>query len=988
MTKRRRYGYTKKTKGGAKKTRSRGKLLRTEAWWISVLLAPIKVTWWALVMLWTFSVWVRKKIPHMSSGTKEEVRQKIIWGGLGGAVLLFIFGTITVAWVSKDLPDPDRLTDRKVAQSTKIYDHTGEHLLYEIFTDQRRTVIEYEDIPEQLINAVIATEDTKFYEHKGIRPLSILRAVVFGVFTTKRISGTSTLTQQLVKNAILTNERSILRKIKEAILSIRLEQKYTKKQILKIYFNEIPYGSTNYGVEAASLNYFGKSTNELNLQELATLAGLPKAPSRYLKNKDALKERRDFVLRRMHDEGYITKEEKESAQAEEVTLEQRFDNIRAPHFVLHVKEQLVEMFGENMVNTEGLNVLTTLDWEKQEAAEKAFEEVGQEKLTNAEANNASLVALNPTNGHIVSMVGSADFFNEEIDGQFNVATQGLRQPGSSFKPIVYTAAFEKGYTPSTVLFDVVTNFAASGKDYKPLNYNLKELGPVSMRQALQGSLNIPAVKALYLVGAKKGVDFAERLGYSTLSEGSFGLSLVLGGGEVKLLEHVSAYGVFANEGVRHEAVSIVQVEDRSGDVLYKWKQKRGERVLDKKITATISNVLSDDSARAFAFGTGGVLTLPGRPVAAKTGTTNAYVDAWTVGYTPDLVAGVWAGNTDNTPMKRGYGGSKVAGPIWKAFMTEALIGSPVKGFPNPPENDAKKPALLGSAGGNITLSINNTSGRRATSSTPEHLIVQRTYIQPHSILHYVKKDNPRGPSPKNPSDDPQYTIWETAIQDWITRKKEEEPDWDISFEEPPTELDDEYSMELQPTLELVYPIKGETIFSRQIDTDVRVGAPRGVAKVTYKIDDAWVGVVREHPFNLNYYAKGLTPGEHTLVVLVEDDVGNRLEERVPFTLMADIEKPSVYWADAPKTISQNKFPRTLFFDHYELDKIKQVTVTGKHNGNTEVIKIIEDFSDLFNNQISFQWKNTPEKGEWLLETEIKLDDGGKHSGPSIKVSIN
>lgn len=987
MPNKRTYGYTETEQTPKRKKISNYSQKQEDPTWLKLLFLPLKIVWWILKAFFIIIKFLWKKISSFRKNSNPETKQKMIWGGIGLVVFFFIFTTISIAWMSRNLPNPDKLTDRKVSQSTKIYDRTGEHLLYEIFTDKRRTIIEYEEIPQQLIDAVIATEDTKFYEHNGIRPLSILRAIVFGIFTSKRISGTSTLTQQLVKNAILTNERSVTRKIKEVILSLRLEQKYSKEQILKIYFNEIPYGSTNYGVEAAAQNYYGKSVKDLGLSELATLAGLPKAPTTYLNDKQVLRVRRDFVLKRMFDEGYISEDQKTQTQALDITLEQRFDNIKAPHFVLYVKEKLVEMFGENMVNTEGLRVVTTLDYEKQEAAEKAISEVGAKKLEAAGANNASLVSLDPKNGNILAMVGSADFFNDDINGQFNVATQGLRQPGSSFKPIIYAAAFEKGYTPDTVLYDVVTDFSVYGDSYKPLNYNLKELGPVSMRQALQGSLNIPAVKTLYLVGAEKGVDFAKRLGYTTLGEGSFGLSLVLGGGEVKLLEHVSAYGVFANDGIRHEPVSILQVEENNGNILFAHKEKRGERVLDKNITAIMSNVLSDDTARAFAFGAGGVLTLPGRPVSAKTGTTNAYVDAWTVGYTPDLVAGVWAGNTNNKEMKRGFGGSSVAAPIWKAFMLEALKNSPIKEFPSAPKNDAKKPVLLGSEGGNITLPINKISGRRATSSTPEHLIVQRSYIQPHNILHYVNKDDPRGSNPSNPEEDPQYNIWEEAIKTWIEKQKTENPGTEISFEEPPIEEDDEYSLELLPTLEVVYPKTNSTIISRQIDTDIRVSAPRGVTKVSYKIDDGWVGVIHKHPFNLNYYAKGLEPGEHTLFILVEDDIGNRIEEMIPFVLKAEKEKPTVLWAPTDSIIFQNQFPKIFLLDPIKIEEISSIIIYVEHNGNKEILTNITNITNLFNNQIMFKWVDTPELGDWSLTAQIKASDGTMQTSPALQITI-
>ena len=1004
--KRRSYGYTDKPAPKAHNERDLKKLLskadpvsgrrqrpqktikKHPIDWAGILLFPFRLLGILLVrILWLFG-WILKKIPWATpfkkGSRKKTFKILVAIGAIGflGLVGLFV-------WASKDLPDPDKLTDRQIAQSTKIYDRTGEHILYEVFADEKRTLVTLDELPEHLINGAIATEDTKFYEHKGIRPLSIIRAVVYGFLPGKRIAGTSTLTQQLVKNAILTNERRVSRKIKEIILSIRLEQVYDKKQILQIYFNEIPYGSTNYGVESAAQSYFGKAASELTLSESAALAGMPKQPSRYINNPDLFKQRRDFVLKRMADEGYITVEEKEEAQNDPFNFSTSYSNIDAPHFVLYVREQLVEEYGEQTVDTGGLKVITSLDWEKQQIAEDVIREIGTEVLEAADANNTALVAIEPQTGHILAMVGSKDFYDDEIDGQFNVATLGKRQPGSSFKPIIYTAAFEKGYTPDTILFDVVTNFGQnSGKSYQPLNYDLSEHGPVTMRQALQGSLNIPAVKALYLVGAKKGVEFAERLGYSTLGAGNFGLSLVLGGGEVTPIDHVSAYATIANSGIRQKPVSILKVEDTSGDVLQEWKQKRGESVLEKDITNTISNVLSDDQARAYAFGEGGVLTLPGRPVAAKTGTTNNYVDAWTVGYTPSLAAGVWAGNTDNTQMKRGFGGSKVAAPIWKEFMTRALDGERVEGFDSLPEKKTDKPVLNGSTGGGITLQVDKVTGKIATSSTPKAYIVERMFVQPHSILHYINTDDPQGAVPENPNEDPQYQIWEDFIQDWIKRKKEDDPEWDISFEEPPTDYDDLHSLELIPTIKVVSPTASSTIFTRQIDTDIRVSAPRGVTKVTYQLDGTFVGVIRNHPFNLNYYAKNIEPGQHTLTVIVEDDVGNRLTEDIPFILSntVGVEAPSITWTDGNLSLSNNNFPRTFFLNPFKLDEIHTLEIIAKKESKTINLGTYTDFSNLFNGQIAVTWNDVPEKGTWTLTAKTYTANGESNDILSIVVN--
>lgn len=994
------YGYTDNT--NSRKVQSHGDLNlkknlfekkktvysepKTNWDWEKIMKTPFVLLGKFLGLLW--KLW--QKRPRLQGETKKDIFKKLLWMGITALILGFLVITILIAWASKDLPDPDKLIDRQVDQSTKIYDRTGEHILYEIFADKKRTIVELEEIPEKLINGAIATEDNSFYEHNGVIFKSFIRAIAYKVLgRSSRLGGTSTLTQQLVKNAILTDERKISRKIKEIILSIRLEQKYSKNQILKIYFNEIPYGSTNYGVEAASQSYFGKHVSDLDLQECATLAGLPKAPSKYLNNPEALKNRRDFVLERMYEENFITREEADEAQKLEITLSKHFGEIKAPHFVLYIKEQLVEKYGEKLVDSGGLKVITTLDWEMQQAAEKAVEEESEKTFEKANANNTALVAMDPKTGQVLSMIGSRDFYNEEIAGQFNVATLGKRQPGSSFKPIIYTAAFEKGYTPETVLFDVVTNFAVSGKPYQPLNYDLQEHGSVSMRKALQGSLNIPAVKTLYLVGSKKGVEFAERLGYSTLGEGSFGLSLVLGGGEVKLLEHVAAYGIFANDGVKQETVSILKIEDSEGKILEEWEKNKGEKILDQKITDTITGVLKDDNARAYAFGTNGILTVPGREVAAKTGTTNNYKDAWTVGYTPNLVAGVWAGNTDNSDMTRGYGGSKVAAPIWNSFMKEALKKLPNEELPNSPENDAKKPALRGSANGGITLKIDKATGKIATSSTPEKYIVERTYLQPHSLLHYVQKDDPRSSAPENPGNDPQYYIWEASIQDWIKRRKEENPEWEISFEEPPTEYDDIHSLELIPSLEIIHPTPSSTLTSRQIDTDIRASAPRGVGQVSYKIDGKYVDVVKAHPFNLNKNISWLEPGKHILTIIVEDDVGNTLEENINFILEAEKVLPGVSWVGGVQTTSQKDFPKTFFLNLTKVDEIKEVKIYKKKagEGDSELIKTVSDLTNLYNNQIIFTWEQAPEKGNWQLLTEVGLDPVGSGKGDTLNIEI-
>lgn len=797
------------------------------------------------------------------------------------AGLFVIFGGMFL-FLGRNLPDPNALQDRSVAQSTKIYDRTGEHLLFEFFVDEKRTLIQLEDLPDDLVNGVIATEDTKFYSHMGVRPFSILRAVVVGILPNQRIAGTSTLTQQLVKNAILTNERSITRKVKEVILSLRLEQKYSKDEILQIYFNEIPYGSTNYGVEAAANDYFGKSVTDLTLAESATLAGMPKAPTTYLNNPDRLRERRDFVLRRMFEEGYISEEQKNAAQEEELVLQRSIDNIVAPHFVFYVKELLEQDFDftSREIEEGGYKVITSLDYDLQEFAQAEVATAVEERGESYNFSNAALVAMDPKNGQVLAMVGSHDYFDEESDGAVNVALRP-RQPGSSIKPMAYAALFENGYTPNTVFYDVETDFPSDVGVYHPRNYDLQERGPVTVRTALQGSLNIPAVKALYMVGVQNFLDFAERLGYTTFEDRSrFGLSLTLGGGEVTLLEHTNTYATFANDGVRHDSVSILRIEDAQGKVLHEWEEAEGERVVDADVVRMTSNVMSDDAARAYAFGAGGVLTLPGRPVAAKSGTTNDYRDGWLMGYTPSIAMGVWGGNNDNSEMARGAGGSSVAGPIWNAVMRHYLSGKPAEGFPSVEIPELGKPALDGDLGNKQTLLVDRITGLLATDETPERLREERTYVTHHAILHYVDKNDPLGPAPGADSKDPQYGNWESAVQDWVARQEEELGEEFVN-EEPPTEYDDVHVARNIPEVTIREPDGGDELDSRTFTIEARVSARREISRVEAYIDGFYLGATSASPYRINVTVPSfVSMGQHTLRVVAFDDVENEGQDTI------------------------------------------------------------------------------------------------------------
>ncbi|MBU1612944.1 penicillin-binding protein, partial [Patescibacteria group bacterium] len=916
---------------------------------------------------------------------KKAVLLVIFLGILG-----FIFGTAAVAWISRDLPDPNKLSDRQIAQSTKIYDRTGEHVLYEIYQDKKRTLVALDKMNPFLSKAVVAIEDKHFYEHSGIRYISILRAAVSNVLSrSSGGGGASTITQQLIKNAIIGSKRDIVsrvtRKIKELVLAPRLEKKYSKDEILQMYLNEIPFGSTNYGVEAASQTYFQKTSAEISLGQSATLAAMIQRPSYFLNNTEALKDRRDYVLKLMLDQGFIDETQKSEAQAEEIKLERTTGIVAAPHFVLYAKQMLADEFGEKIVDTGGLKVITSLDFEKQKMAEDIVKEMGEKYAKESNANNAALVSLDPKTGQILAMVGSRDFFNEEIDGQFNVAVLGKRQPGSSFKPFVYLYAFEKGYTPETVLYDVLTNFdMRTDQKYIPKNYDGKEHGLVTMRKALQGSLNIPAVKTLYLVGTKNMIDFSERFGYTTFT-GDPGLSLVLGGAEVNLLEHTNGYATLANNGTYNAPVSILKVDDMNGNNLYEWKQPEGTEAIKPELAALISNILSDDAARAYMFGRGGILTLPGRPVAAKTGTTNNYFDAWTMGFTPSLATGVWVGNTQPSTMKGG--GGVLAGAIWNKYMKEALKDAPVEQFPETPPNDAEKPVLRGSDGG-IALRININTGKIAASTTPDHMVTEKIYLPSHDILHYVNKDDPRGSMPADPSADEQYQNWETALQDWI--KRENDAGRFMVLEDPPTEFDTPQSLELMPSLEILSPANSSTLYSRQIEIKIETAAPRGVSQSTFYIDGLRVGSSQNYPFGFVWDAKNATLGTHRIKVVAEDDQGNSAAREITIDMQAAQDPPSIEWfGQSPLTLREDDFPRSIQITPFRWDDIKEIKIylAQAGDGNEKQIYIFNHAEDsLFDGKLMFSWKHSPGQGNYTLRA-VMTEKSGRANEESIEVEV-
>jgi len=781
------------------------------------------------------------------------------------------------AWFSKDLPTPAKIASIKPAQSTKIYDRTGTILLYET-GDQKRTIIAGDQIPQSLKDATVATEDASFYTNHGVNFWSMLSAVKDKLLGhTAVLRGGSTITQQYVKNALLSPSRSIVRKVKEAILAVEVDFMYPKDQILTMYLNEIPYGNSAAGPEAAAQMYYGKSAKNLDLAESATLAGIPQAPtyySPYGTHVDQLIARKSYVLDRMVKTNKITVAQADAAKKEDTTtvgvdLKPRKDSILAPHFAMYVMEQIANQYGEDVIQKEGLTVITTLDYSKQQAAEAAIV-AGTPKNLKYKASNAALVSVDPNTGQILAMVGSKDYYDTSIDGQVNVA-DSERQPGSSFKPIAYATAFKSpNYSPSKILFDVTTNFGGN-PPYIPQNYTMKNYGAVTMRQALDNSLNVPAVKVMSLAGIDNVLQTASDLGITTLTHRSdYGLSLVLGAGEVKPVEMAGAFGVFATGGVKHDLTPVLKITDASNKVVYQYDQSKdtGNQVLDPQIAYEMSNILSDNNARSLVFGTHTALYFPDRTVAVKTGTTSSFKDAWTVGFTPSLATAVWVGNDNDTPMSSGADGSVVAAPIFHNYLEAALKGTPNQDFVKPTgiqtvtvEKYSNKLPSQYSADTTTdiftswqvpttqddvhqVLNLCKGTDALAPTDTPADLIEQKVI----TVLHSERPDNPD---------------WENPVQAWLQASG-------ISVGTPPTQTCDLSA--LQPKITITSPsnnaqVSGVTI----IQADAQAKNP--ISKVEFLLNGVSFGEVDNSPFTISYDFGQLDNGTYTLTAKVTDSSG-------------------------------------------------------------------------------------------------------------------
>lgn len=780
---------------------------------------------------------------------KNIFRALAIAGGVGFVAIAGLF-----LYIAKDLPSPGNVRDRFVAESTKIYDRSGTHLLYEVHGEEKRTVIPFSDMPDVVKFATISLEDQDFYNHFGIKLSSIARAILKDIITLDKAQGGSTITQQLVKNTLLSNEKALSRKIKEVILALELETKYSKDEILEMYLNEIPYGSNAYGIEAAAQTFFGKPARDLRLDEAALLSALPQATtyySPYGSHTEALSGRQTYALQQMARLGYITDEQAEEAINADTLgkIVAQKDIIAAPHFVMYIKDYLQEKYGDRAVEEGGYRVTTTLDWDKQMIAEEAVR-AGAEKNARYKAKNAALIAIDPKTGQILSMVGSKDYFDTSVDGQVNVTIRE-RQPGSSFKPYVYLTAFMQGYIPETLMYDVETEFeTAEEKSYKPQNYNGKFRGPLSMAESLAQSLNIPAVKTLYLVGVREAIDTAKRLGIQGLNDPDrLGLSLVLGGGEVKLLDHVHAYATLATGGVKHPLAAILRIEDAKGVAMEEFLGSTGERVVEEKYVTMLEHIMSTNSFRTPAFGENSPLRFDARDVAAKTGTTNEFRDGWTIGFTPSLAVGVWAGNNDNSPMITGADGVVVAAPIWRAFLDKTLTNYATESFQKYEKESIDKPMLGGELEDKKDLKVCKIPDEDdkyclANKYCPDGESKKKDFIEPHDILHYIQRNDPRGDKPSKPENDNQYKNWEKAVKEWYKKQK------GVIAEEPPEKdcSEDDFK-KYRPAVSLSIP---SSTNSSSITLSAGVNAPYGVSKVIFTVEGDTVGERGEKPYSVSY----------------------------------------------------------------------------------------------------------------------------------------
>jgi penicillin-binding protein 1C len=813
--------------------------------------------------------------------------------------LFIVSAAAAFGFFAPQLPNPQKIQAQFVAQSTKLYDRNGK-LIYNFHGDQNRTVVKSDQINPLIKQATVSVEDARFYQHHGFDPLGVLR-VIRNHFTHQGLEGGgSTITQQYIKNTQnWGSDYTLSRKMKELILAIEIEQRYTKDEILTGYLNQIPYGSGAYGVEQASQTYFGKGAKDLTLSEAATLASIPQLPtyySPYGNHLDRLFVRKNYILDRMSEVGYITKQQATEAKAATPNAAtptfKRNTDLTAPHFVFFVRERLLSILdsdpqqAEKKLDESGYKVTTSLDLDTQNLAQQIVSQMGPDTVKKYNATNASLSAVDPKTGDVLAMVGSIDYDNSK-SGNTNFAN-ALLQPGSSFKPIVYATAFGPTHTfsPASITYDVPTDFG----NYKPNNYDGKFRGPITNRQALDGSLNIPAVKNLYLAGVNDSLATAKKLGISTLNQpaGDYGLSLVLGSGEVKPIEMANAYGAFANEGMINALRPILKVE-KDSQIIKDFTADKPTKALEPEVAYEIANVLSDNNSRAYVFGTNNNLTLGDRPVGAKSGTTENNRDAWTIGFTPSISVAVWVGNNEaNKTMTKGADGSYVAAPIWKKFMQEYLKGKPVEQFTRPGTiKDATVDKLSGKYPTDqsppdqrvtdifapwqlpkdhddvhVKVKIDKVSGKLATDLTPADSVEEKTFFSIHSEV------------PDNPN-------WENPVQDWAKANG--------GGIKPPTDKDDVHTDANMPTLSFVSPQDSSTV-SGAFRIEVTPGGPKTITKVDFTLNGASIGTRTQAPWSVESPAD-LPAGTQVIQVTATNEIGLTKSAQVTVTTTTDTTAP-------------------------------------------------------------------------------------------------
>lgn len=831
-------------------------------------------------------IW-KRKIQDKVAGVKDYTsgKKKIDFWHLWAKLSFYLFIAIItgcficlilLVFIAKDLPNPQKIV-RKEGFATKIFDRNGK-LIYDVYQKQRRTPVPLYEVSLDLREATVSIEDKDFYIHKGFDLKGYLR-IVYYLIVKRRLVGGSTLTQQLVKNVLLSPERTPIRKVKEFILSLEIEARYSKDQILQMYLNEIPYGGTASGVEEAAKTYFNKNAVNLTLTESAILAGLPQSPSYYSpfgQNPKAYVDRAKGVLRRMKEDGKITggEEKKSLSELEDFKFASVSGTLKAPHFVMYVKKLLEDKYGEKSVELGGLRVTTTIDLALQEKAQKIVaDEIA--KYEKAHITNGAALVINPQTGEILAMVGSKNYDDPNYDGKVNV-TLSLRQPGSAIKPVTYLTALRKGYTASTMVMDTKTAFpqGTNKPDYVPDNYDGKEHGPMHMRFALGNSINIVAVKMLALVGIKEMLDQAYQMGLNTLEPTEenlrrFGLSVTLGGGEVRLLDLTSAYSAFANEGKKVNSVAILKVTDKDGNVLEEFNPVDGENIISKGEAFIISNVLSDNSARSMVFGENSLLKFANRQVAVKTGTTNDRRDNWTIGWTPQIIVGVWVGNNDNTPMKNVASGASGSSPIWRKIITAYLEKLPSVDFVMPEE---VMPIEVDTVSGfrqhdgfsyrteyfikgtepnsddpiHVKLKLCKSQGKLATP-----VDVARGEYDEKEFLIFKEKDPFSTPSEVN--------RWQVGINEWVNKQS------DLKYH-PPSEYCDTQN---QVFVKFITPSDQSTV-RQDFSVEVEPISSNDITRVEIIVDGSSRSVLSSEPYILDLK---LPDGRHLIKAVAVDSRG-------------------------------------------------------------------------------------------------------------------